>query len=164
MKAYYYVYSYTVPGESFPFYIGKGCQSRLAAHTHPCILNRSHTLFHNTVRQLLADGIRPEIKKLAENITNEQAACIEKYYIAVWGRLDNGTGCLCNRSDGGECGPKPNNGTPIESYNLETGQTVKSYRSQSATIKDGYSPGCIAKCLCGKTYSHKKLGWRLSVC
>jgi hypothetical protein len=162
MKTYYYVYTYTVPGESFPFYVGKGCQKRLTAHLSPCILNRSHTDFHNKVRTLLGVGIRPEIKKLAENLTADQAAAIEKYYIAVWGRLDLGTGCLCNRSGGGECGPESNNGTPIESYNLETGEKVKHYRSQSATIKDGYCPTNISACLRGKARSHHNLGWRLA--
>lgn len=53
---------------------------------------------------------------------------------------------------------------PVESYDLETGETVKTYASASDTRADGHEPGAISS-VCLKKYgckSHHGLGWRFA--
>lgn len=53
---------------------------------------------------------------------------------------------------------------PVESYDLETGETIRVYASASDTRADGYDPGAISS-VCLKKYgynSHHGVGWRFS--
>lgn len=97
----FYVYAYFEPGSEEPFYIGKGkgdrawkhlCQSKLEMKTH----------FYNKLRKMLAGGIQPIIKLIYRDLTEDGAFTLESRLIAQYGRLDLGTGCLCNHTDGGE--------------------------------------------------------------
>ena len=82
----YYVYAF-LREDGTPYYIGKGSNER-CYDTHgrgcrrPSDINR--------------------IKKLHENLTEEEAFSLEKKYIAEYGRKDTGSGILYNHSDGGE--------------------------------------------------------------
>jgi hypothetical protein len=82
----YYVYAFYREDDT-PYYIGKGCGARMyrkrgKGETNP-------------------PSDRSRIKILEDNLTEEDAFDREKYYIALYGRKDNGTGILRNRCDGG---------------------------------------------------------------
>jgi hypothetical protein len=81
----YYTYAY-LREDGTPYYIGKGKGQRInQPHGKPCS------------RPLLDRRI-----KLKTNLTEEDAFRHEEYMIAIFGRIDIGTGILYNKSDGGE--------------------------------------------------------------
>lgn len=86
------VYSWNISGE--PFYIGIGSKQR--AH------RRGRNPYCNNVRQLAENSDCFEVKILEDNLTREQACEREEYYIRLFGRRDNGTGCLTNLTWGGD--------------------------------------------------------------
>ena len=87
----YYVYAYlrskdsTTAPAGTPYYIGKGSNGRAyRTHRHVKVPDRSSIVFLET------------------NLSENKAFEIEKFLIAYYGRKDNGTGILLNRTDGGE--------------------------------------------------------------
>jgi hypothetical protein len=92
----FYVYAYlrakasTRAGKLTPYYIGKGSSNRAFRKNRaiPMPVDQSLIVF------------------VAENLTEEDAFRLEKYCIALYGRVDRGTGVLYNMTDGGEgaCG------------------------------------------------------------
>ena len=97
----FYVYAYYVLGEEEPFYIGKGSGDRAYKHLMACNLKRG-TMFYCRLINLLGQEIKPIVKILHENLTEVEAFNIETELIAQYGRLDIGTGCLTNHTDGGD--------------------------------------------------------------
>ena len=82
----YYTYAY-LREDKTPYYIGKGKGRRAYSNNgKPCVVpkNRDRIIF------------------LKKNITEDEAYKHETYMISVFGRIDNGTGILRNKSDGGE--------------------------------------------------------------
>ena len=82
----FYTYAY-LREDKTPYYIGKGTGRRI----------------YSTNRK----GLKPPKDKsriifLKQNLTEEEAFKHEVYMIAVFGRKDNGTGILYNRTDGGD--------------------------------------------------------------
>lgn len=82
----YYIYSYLREDLS-PYYIGKGKDQR------------AYSKGRNEVRPP-KDKTRVQIIKA--NLTEQEAFELEKLYILMFGRIDNGTGILRNKTDGGE--------------------------------------------------------------
>jgi hypothetical protein len=90
----YYVYYYLRSKDSIqshgakkgsPYYVGRGTRARA--------WNKKHTVKLPTNSN--------DIIIIADGLTREQADQIEILHIAIHGRLDNGTGILRNRTDGG---------------------------------------------------------------
>jgi hypothetical protein len=82
----FYTYAY-LREDKTPYYIGKGSGKRYYKRTKRCIKppkDKSKIIF------------------LKQNLTEEEAFKHEKYMIAVFGRKDNGTGILYNKTDGGD--------------------------------------------------------------
>jgi hypothetical protein len=83
---YYYTYAY-LREDRTPYYIGKGSGRRI---------------YENKGRPCGKPKDKSRIIFLKQNLTEEEAFKHEIYMIAVFGRIDLGTGILNNRSDGGE--------------------------------------------------------------
>ena len=82
----FYTYAY-LREDKTPYYIGKG--SRKRAYTR-------------SKRDIKPPKDKSRIILLKQNLTEEEAFKHEKYMIAVFGRIDLGTGILHNKTDGGE--------------------------------------------------------------
>ena len=88
----FYVYAHYKADspDNDPFYIGKGKSLRDLSH-------KRNPHWKNIVAK---HGFVS--KRLAENLTEEQAWDLEKTLIKQYGKLSEGTGCLCNMANGGE--------------------------------------------------------------
>lgn len=203
------VYSYRDPREELPFYIGKGKKDRPNKHLLPSRRYERGGHFYNKLNKLLdIEHLNPIIKIIVSDLSTDDASDVEIFLIKQYGRLDIGTGCLCNHTNGGEGTPgfsnpcseetrlklsrphtqekslehrinqsKPRSQeakrnmqiaarrlcTPIESYDLKTGITIKKYESQSAVKVDGYSQAGVNKVLRGVCKYHGWYGWRYTV-
>lgn len=87
----YYIYFHIKSDDKSIFYVGKGKGRR-------ALVKSCRSLhWNNTVSKHGYDIVYKEI-----NLSEEEAILREKYWISYYGRLDNGTGCLVNFTDGGE--------------------------------------------------------------
>lgn len=81
-----YVYCY-LRATGAPYYVGIASNARRPFGPHSCGVPRKH----------------PErIRVMRKGLSWEEACRWEQFYIARYGRKDNETGILCNRTDGGE--------------------------------------------------------------
>jgi hypothetical protein len=89
----FYVYAFLRSEDSeiapkySPYYIGKGSDRRA---------------FRDSTRVISKPKNKSYIVFLQEGLTEDQAFNLEKYCIALYGRIDLGTGILRNLTDGGE--------------------------------------------------------------
>jgi len=92
----FYVYAYirskdsTTAKAGTPYYIGKGCGNRAWKH---CNSDAIHPPANNS-----------NIIILENNLSELGAFALERRLIKWWGRIDNKTGILRNKTDGGQGG------------------------------------------------------------
>lgn len=98
----FYVYCYIDPRDNIPFYVGKGKNTRYLDHLSEATNKKKHNSKVFKIREITSEGLTPTIIKIEENLSEEYAFDLEIKLIAELGRLDSGTGVLCNRTDGGE--------------------------------------------------------------
>ena len=107
----YYVYLYLRPDYT-PYYVGKGKGKRAWSQNHSINLPP-----------------KSRIIIIQDNITELQSFILERYYIRWFGRKDNGTGILRNRTDGGD-------GTSGYTHTEETkNKTRKSLMGHQVTLE-----------------------------
>lgn len=82
----YYVYAYLRKSDNTPYYIGKGCRTRMFSKQHSVTVPKD----------------KSQIQLIASNLTESMAHSVEIMLIGQYGRKDLGTGILHNRTDGGE--------------------------------------------------------------
>lgn len=80
----YYIYAY-LREDLTPYYIGKGSRYRI-----------------NSKQRTIPIPPKDRRIKLAENLSEQDAYKLEEDYIFKYGRIDLGTGCLRNMSNGGK--------------------------------------------------------------
>jgi hypothetical protein len=84
----FYTYVY-LREDGTPYYVGKGTKTRAFVKQHGSVRPPMDTT---------------RIHFLHNNVTENQALAFEIFWIAVYGRVDNGTGVLHNKTDGGDRG------------------------------------------------------------
>jgi hypothetical protein len=99
----FYVYGYYDPNTNELFYVGKGSDYRDMAHMKPsCWESPEKTqnpFFYDKIKSLMKSGQRPIVKRLFENVTEDEAYRIENELILEHGRRFVGGGTLFNISD-----------------------------------------------------------------
>jgi hypothetical protein len=97
----YQIENHEIEFEYEPFYIGKGCGSRLTTHLKETINNPElKTRKHQKIRSILKTGtIIP--KKIVLNLNSKEALELEIYFIESIGRIEN-NGPLVNLTSGGD--------------------------------------------------------------
>lgn len=129
-----------------PFYFGKGKGSRVYSHRKEAKRlwenpdsNNSNSIRNYIIHKLwnLNSDFKEEI--LFENLTEQKALELEIAMIAKYGRIDMGTGCLSNMTDGGE------NGNYSEEWKLGISKTQKERYSlmteEERKIRFGHNRG-----------------------
>lgn len=99
----YYCYSLINSKNLQRFYIGKGTGRRMYQHKYT-YKTTSNRLLGNYIAKLLSEGHHIIYEKVIDKADEQQALLKEVELIKLYGRIDNGTGILCNLTDGGECG------------------------------------------------------------
>lgn len=109
-KFYVYIYldprkpgDYKFPGFSFnflPIYVGKGSNNRDRIHLKFC--KKYDTHFYRILRRIFNENKEPQIIRIRENLTEEEAFRLEIELINIIGRIDLKTGTLLNKTKGGD--------------------------------------------------------------
>jgi hypothetical protein len=96
----FYVYIYYHPVTNIPFYVGKGSKKRAWIH----LTSKAHNHFIHTIEKIRKEGNEPLVKIYKNNLCEKEAYELEMLLIKKYGKKVDGTGCLCNKTNGGEGG------------------------------------------------------------
>ena len=84
-----------------PFYIGKGCGSRIKAHLYPSSLSKKN-FKSNKIKSIINSGNEVISIKLYDNLNEKESLLLEEMLIKEIGRINTGEGCLTNLTDGND--------------------------------------------------------------
>lgn len=140
----FYTYCIIDPRDCQPFYVGKGTGHRMYDHwKHRNAKRMTNMRLKYRLLELDKLHIKPVYVQVLVNVTSTEALAKEIELIASYGRLDIGTGCLCNLTEGGdgvsEVGEETKHkwrqsynstprGLPVSQYSLE-GELIATYPS-----------------------------------
>ena len=114
MEKEFYVYVYLDPREEGeykygeyefeyePFYIGKGKDYRYKRHLRESEYSKNNNYKNNKIKKIISCGLKPNVIKFIENLTESLAHELEEKMILEIGRHDLGLGPLANFTNGGE--------------------------------------------------------------
>lgn len=176
----FYVYVYVDPITNQPFYVGKGSGDRKYHHLWNWKKHKND-LIKASIQQLHEQGQRPIIQEVFHAENEHDAFVEETRLIREYGRLDLGTGILCNKTFGGE--GFGNTGTKwsevqrakIQHRNLEvprgrgviqytmTGQYIQTFNSPRDLRDAGFSNTQIMRIrICCNSQTFSAAGYRWS--
>lgn len=110
MKKAYYVYIYINPINDIPFYVGKGKQWRYVEHLNLANSKKNKRKYKPSAvmkeiwRIQETYGVDPKIIIHTSDLSSSEALNLERKLIAEYGRVDLSTGCLVNKTAGGQAG------------------------------------------------------------
>jgi len=131
MKKEYCIYIHRKKSDGIEFYIGKGIRNK-----RPYEKLKRSIYWKNIVNKY---GYYVEI--LEDFLTNEEAKKLEIYYIEKFGRIDNKTGNLVNKTSGGDGGATRNGYKNSESTRKNISKSLKN-RIFSAEHKEKIREAC----------------------
>ncbi len=97
----YYIYQLRAENEPIPFYIGKGTGNRCMNHFSDWAL-KARSYKNSRIKYYWKRGITIVIEMLYESTCEESIFEMEIFLIALYGRVDIGTGYLTNHTNGGK--------------------------------------------------------------
>jgi hypothetical protein len=144
---YVYVYRDPRPGKNCePIYVGKGKGRRAYSHWKR---ETGNPHLRNKLAKIRAAGLEPVIEIVQRFEDEKSALRYEKQLVKKYGRVDLGTGTLCNWTDGGEA---PVNFGPVLKGKISAA-TKQAYTDSelrarnNAAIKQAYAdPEVRARC------------------
>lgn len=98
----FYTYCIINPLTCQPIYVGKGCGNRMYNHWTNRHSHRCNYLLRSIFEHIEKAGLTPSYVKVLDGVTSAEALNKEMELISKFGRLDVGTGCLCNLTVGGD--------------------------------------------------------------
>lgn len=101
MRQNFYVYLLLDPTTCQPFYVGKGTGRRMYEH-YRTRSRLTNPLLKNKLSKLADSGLKPIYERVLINATEDQCFVLERELIAKYGKKVDGSGILCNLTDGGE--------------------------------------------------------------
>lgn len=121
----YYVYTLIDPRTVTPFYVGKGANRRMYLHKARA-LRRKHTnkLLQQKILEIVLSGHNIIYKKVLKTNSEHVAYNKEVEFISKYGRIDLGTGTLCNLTAGGGPNGGPWNKGKAGCYSNETRKRI----------------------------------------
>jgi len=160
MQKRYYVYKLIDPRNNQPFYIGKGEGLRAKSHIYEAHKPRNEWYNENknqTILDIENEGKSVIIKKVKENLLEQEAYDLEISLIKKYGKTINGSGILTNISDGG-LGGNPE-GLNVWCFSME-GDFIAEYKSiPEAEIASGVHRNTIHNNLYGNTTTAGNYRW-----
>lgn len=97
---YVYVFKDPRPGKNYePIYVGKGRYRRILEHNK---VPHYNPILGRKFSKIRKAGLTVKIEIALVTAVEQQAFEEEERLVAHWGRIDLGTGCLCNLTNGGE--------------------------------------------------------------
>lgn len=160
----FYTYILTDPRDSQPFYVGKGCGTRMYYHKKAALGNYkdSYKPHHDRIREIIAMGYDIIYDKVLINVDETAALNKERELIEAIGRACTNDGPLLNLTMGGQQGGASEK--PVSQYTI-AGKLISHF--PSAKVASEQTPAnrsYITQCCKGKRKSAGGYLWGYRGC